>query len=104
MLRENLVFSSEFYAGFTTVMFGRSILEMVGDEHRRNRALVQPAFSPKRSQWWIDRWITSLVDESVSAFEARGHAELNAELCSRIPLQTITASFGLSPRGGARLP
>ena len=77
-------------------MFGKSILEMVGDEHRRNRALVQPAFSPKRSQWWIDRWIGSLVDEAVSAFEGRGHAELNAELCARIPLQTITSSFGLT--------
>lgn len=96
VLRENLVFSSEFYAGLTTLMFGRSILEMVGDEHRRNRALVQPAFSPKRSQWWIDRWIASLVDEAVGAFEDVGHAELNAELCSRIPLQTITSSFGLT--------
>jgi cytochrome P450 len=96
VLRENEVFSSTFYAGLTTLMFGKSILEMVGDEHRRNRALVQPAFSPKRSQWWIDNWIASLVDEAVSAFEERGHAELNAELCSRIPLQTITSSFGLT--------
>jgi cytochrome P450 len=96
ILRDNETFSSTFYAGFTTAMFGRSILEMVGDEHRRYRALVQPAFSPKRSQWWIERWITSLVDEAVSAFEHNGRAELNAELCSRIPLQTITASFGLS--------
>jgi cytochrome P450 len=95
-LRENLVFSSTFYEGLTTQMFGRSILEMVGDEHRRYRALVQPAFSPKRSQWWIDNWIASLVDEAVSAFEQRGDAELNAELCSRIPLQTITSSFGLT--------
>jgi cytochrome P450 len=95
-LRENRVFSSTFYAGLTTQMFGRSILEMVGDEHRRYRALVQPAFSPKRSQWWIDNWIASLVDEAVSAFEHRGVAELNAELCSRIPLQTITSSFGLT--------
>ncbi|MEX1009347.1 MAG: cytochrome P450 [Acidimicrobiia bacterium] len=95
-LRQNEVFSSTFYAGLTTQMFGRSILEMVGDEHRRNRALVQPAFSPKRSQWWIDQWIASLVDEAVSAFETRGHAELNAELCARIPLQTITSSFGLT--------
>ncbi len=96
VLRENEVFSSTFYAGLTTLMFGKSILEMVGEEHRRNRALVQPAFSPKRSQWWIDQWIASLVDEAVSAFEPRGHAELNAELCARIPLQTITASFGLT--------
>ena len=96
VLRENELFSSTFYAGLTTLMFGKSILEMVGDEHRRNRALVQPAFSPKRSQWWIDRWIGSLVDEAVSAFEDRGHAELNAELCARIPLQTITSSFGLT--------
>jgi cytochrome P450 len=96
VLRENDVFSSTFYAGFTTLMFGKSILEMVGEEHRRYRALVQPAFSPKRAQWWIDRWIASIVDEAVSGFEQRGYAELNAELCARIPLQTITMSFGLS--------
>jgi len=96
VLRENEVFSSTFYAGFTTLMFGRSILEMVGDEHRRYRALVQPAFTPKRAQWWIDRWITTLVDEAISAFEHAGRAELNADLCARIPLQTITASFGLT--------
>jgi cytochrome P450 len=96
VLRENLVFSSTFYAGLTTAMFGRTILEMVGDEHRRYRALVQPAFSPKRAEWWIDQWITGLVDEAISAFEHDGRAELNTDLCARIPLQTITASFGLT--------
>jgi cytochrome P450 len=96
VLRENELFSSTFYAGFTTKLFGRSILEMVGDEHRRYRALVQPAFSPRRAQWWTDRWIAALVDEAVSAFEHNGRAELNAELCARIPLQTITSSFGLT--------
>lgn len=99
-LRDNQTFSSKIYEGRVTKMFGRSILEMVGKEHRRYRALVQPAFTPKRTQWWIDRWIAGLVDEAVSAFEHRGHAELNAELCARIPLQTITASFGLT-RGQA---
>jgi len=96
VLRENTVFSSTFYAGLTTLMFGKSILEMVGDEHRRNRSLVQHAFTPKRAQWWIDRWITTLVDEAISAFEHDGRAELNTDLCARIPLQTITASFGLT--------
>lgn len=96
ILRDNETYSSAIYAGRTTKIFGRSILEMVGEEHRRHRALVQPAFSPKRAQWWIDNWIESLVDESVSAFEDAKRAELNAELCSRIPLQTITASFGMT--------
>ena len=70
VLRENETFSSTFYSGLTTLMFGRTILEMVGEEHRRYRALVQPAFSPKRAQWWIDRWIASLVDEAISASRA----------------------------------
>lgn len=97
VLRENEVFSSAVYSGMTTQLFGgRTILEMTGDEHRRYRALAQPAFSPKRAQWWTDNWIATLVDEAISAFEPNGHAELNAELCSRIPLQTITSSFGLS--------
>ncbi len=95
-LRNNDVFSSTFYSGFITQMMGRTILEMVGDEHRRYRALAQPAFTPKRAQWWIDRWIQRIVDDAVSAFEGRGHAELNAELSARIPIQTITSSFGLT--------
>jgi len=38
VLRDNDTFSSKFYEGFTTAMFGHTILEMVGEEHRRYRA------------------------------------------------------------------
>jgi cytochrome P450 len=100
VLRDNETFSSKYYEGYVTLMFGRSVLEMVGDEHRRHRALVQPAFTPRAATWWIDNWIEEIVDEAVSAFEGNGHAELNAELCSRIPLQTITSSFGLTREQG----
>lgn len=97
VLRDNDVFSSDIYAGTVSMMFGgRTILEMGGDEHRRYRALAQPAFSPKRAQWWTDNWIQALVDESFAGFVEKGRAELNAELCARIPLQTITSSFGLT--------
>lgn len=95
-LRDNETFSSAYYEGGATRMFGRSILEMVGAEHRRYRALVAPGFLPRRRQWWIDRWIQSLVDAAVTTIVARGRAELNADLCARIPLTTITESFGLS--------
>jgi cytochrome P450 len=93
ILRDNETYSSKIDG---TKLFGRAIIHMVGDEHRRYRTLVQPAFSPKRAKWWVDRWIDSLVDEAFSAFEARGTADLGKELCARIPLQTITASFGMS--------
>ena len=95
--RDHETFSSKFYEGLTTPTFGKSMLEMTGPEHRRYRALVQPAFSPKRTQWWLDKWIIPLVEETLTGFENRGYAELNADLCSRIPLQTITSSFGLTP-------
>jgi cytochrome P450 len=97
-LRDNETFSSEFYAGFITRLFGRSILEMTGPEHRKYRALVTPAFVPGRRDWWIDKFITTLVDDAVSAFEDRGSAELNGELCARVPLHTITSSFGMTRR------
>src|SRR5690606_677925 len=97
VLRENEVFSSNVYAGRTTALFGgRTILEMTGDEHRRYRALVQHAFSPRRAQWWIDNWIQALVDEEYAGLQAPRSAEPTAELCARIPLQTITSSFGLT--------
>jgi cytochrome P450 len=95
-LRDNLLFSSQYHAGPTTARFGRGILEMGGEEHRRYRALAQGTFVPRMRQWWIDRWVAGLVDKALSAFEDRGTAELNAELCARIPLFTITGSFGLS--------
>ena len=94
--RDHETFSSQFYAGLTTASFGTSMLEMTGTEHRRYRSLVQPAFSPKRAQWWIDKWINPLVEEAVATLEGLGCAELNSDLCSRIPLQTITSSFGLT--------
>lgn len=97
VLRDNETFSSGVYAGFVTELFGgRTILEMGGTEHRQQRALVQSAFTPKRAEWWIQRWIAQITDDAVSSFEGAGRAELNSELCSRIPLHTITSSFGLT--------
>jgi cytochrome P450 len=97
VLRDNDTFSSAVYAGSVTKLFGgRTILEMGGTEHRQQRALVQSAFTPKRAEWWIRRWIGQIVDDAVSAFETTGQAELNGELCARIPLHTITSSFGLT--------
>ena len=104
VLRENELFSSTFYAGLTTLMFGKSILEMVGDEHRRNRALVQPAFSPKRSQWWIDT--VDRVARRRGGVGVRGPRQRRAQRRAVRPDPAADDHVELRthPRGGARLP
>jgi len=72
-----------------------SMLSMGGVQHRRYRALVQPSFSPPKVRWWVESWIESTVHAMIDAFERKGRAELNVELCAAIPVLTITGSFGV---------
>jgi cytochrome P450 len=72
-----------------------SLLSMGGVQHRRYRALVQPSFSPTKVRWWVENWIDSTIHSLIDAFESRGRAELNVELCAAIPVLTITGSFGV---------
>jgi cytochrome P450 len=87
-----------FVAGdpFGDDMIDASILFMDGAKHHRYRALVQPSFLPKRAAWWLDRWIQRTVDALIDRLEGTGHADLNVEFFSAIPLLTITGSFGIS--------
>jgi cytochrome P450 len=74
-----------------------SMLTMVGEEHRRYRALVQPSFVPAKAKWWIANWIEETVRLLIDGFESEGRADLNVDFCAAIPILTITGSFGLSP-------
>ncbi len=96
-LRENLLFSSEGYNDTPTVRaMGKAILKMVGDEHRRYRAVVQPMFiRPKAVNWWTPKWI----DDAVAALLDRIHdqpvADLNMDLCARLPVYVVTRGIGM---------
>jgi cytochrome P450 len=95
--RENLIFSSEGYnesPGVSTI--GPTILAMVGKEHRRYRAVAQPLFKrPKVLNWWNKRWIEETVDALLGRLVGRETADLNPELCSRLPMSTVTRAVGL---------
>ena len=94
-LRENDVFSSTFYAGLTTMMFGAA------SRDGRRRAPPQPGARAAgvlaEAVAVVDRPVDRIAGRrgGVGLRDARA-AELNAELCARIPIQTITSSFGLS--------
>jgi cytochrome P450 len=96
--RENLLFSSEVYKESPGVqMLGETILQMIGDEHRRRRAVVQPMFvRPKARTWWEQNWIHEAVQILLDRFSDRDTADLNLELCARLPVYIVTRGMGLS--------
>ena len=95
--RENMVFSSEVYKESPGVrMLGNTILQMVGREHREQRGVVQPMFVlPTVMEVWKKNWIDEAVDTLVERFVGRDSAELNLELCARLPLYVVTRGMGL---------
>ena len=95
--RENLTFSSEIMAesqGLKAV--GPTIIQMIGKEHKRNRAVAQPLFlRPRTLDWWKPRWIEQAVNSLLTPLEGRERADLNLELCAWLPMFVVTRSLGL---------
>ena len=99
VLRDGETFSSERYEPSLGISIGRSMIQMDGVEHRRYRALVQPAFTRKEMERWRVRWVQSMVDGILDAMLARREpVDLYAELCAKVPVFTIASSFGVAPR------
>lgn len=72
------------------------ILEMDNPEHHAFRRAVQSLFiKPKAQKWWREKYIDALVEDLVQALEGRDRAELNLQLCARVPVHTITRAVGL---------
>jgi cytochrome P450 len=72
------------------------ILEMDNPEHHAFRRAVQSLFiRPKAQKWWRQNFIDELVDDLVTNLEGKDGAELNLDLCARVPVHTITRGVGL---------
>lgn len=98
ILRDNETYSSEWYQPTLGVSIGRTMIQMGGPEHRRYRALVQPAFTRKEMETWRERWVQGAVDTILDDLIARGGpVDLYAELCAKVPVFTIASSFGVEP-------
>lgn len=97
-LRENLLFSSEIYKESPGVgTMGKVILSMVGEEHRAYRAMVQPMFlRPKAMTWWRSNWIDEIVGSLLDRLMDRERADLNFELCARMPMHVVTRGIGMN--------
>jgi len=95
VLRDAQTFSSRWYEPTLEPFVGKSIIQMDEPEHRRYRALIQPAFTLREMERWRERWIEPAAHALIDRFVARGRADVYMELCARLPVQTIASSFGI---------
>jgi cytochrome P450 len=72
------------------------ILEMDEPQHRAYRNTLQPMFlKPCTRTWWRERWINEIVTALVSRLNGCDRAELNLQLCARVPVHTVTRAMGM---------
>lgn len=72
------------------------ILEMDNPEHHAYRRAVQSLFiQPRAQKWWRQNFIDELVNGLVMSLAGQERAELNLQLCARVPVHTITRGVGL---------
>jgi cytochrome P450 len=89
--------SRVYHADPTTKEPTLGLLEMDGAVHRGYRMTLQPMFiKPKTLTWWRERWINEITETLMQNLAARGdRAELNLQLCARVPVHTVTRGIGM---------
>ena len=94
--RDNVNLSNNVYHFDGSPPKTMGILEMDNPEHHAFRAAEQSLFiRPKAQKWWREHFIDRLVEDLVSDLAHRDRAELNLQLCARVPVHTITRAVGL---------
>ncbi|HEX9682600.1 MAG TPA: cytochrome P450 [Acidimicrobiales bacterium] len=98
VLRDNERFSSASIRELMGPVMGDEIIVGMDEpEHRRHRALVNPAFRSKMLAHWEADLIGDIVDGLIDRFASRGHAELVGELTYHFPVQVIAGILGVPP-------
>jgi cytochrome P450 len=79
-----------------------NILNLTGERHRRLRALVGPAFSPRAADSWRPV-MRGFLEQLWAGLEAATAAEFVAAVARPYPSLTITAVLGVPPQDAPRL-
>ena len=96
LLNDDSTFSNKSNARGISLVMGRTIVEMDGDEHLRHRKLIRPNFAPRvvRAEDF-KRVVRSVADELVDAFAGRGAADLVSEFTFTFPIRVLSDLLGL---------
>jgi cytochrome P450 len=102
----NSVFSTKNYEVHLEPVFGRSLLQMDGNEHSRKRGLVTPHFRGKGLEMWtpviarnvhliLDRAVENATNMLVRQFERGATVDLLGQFGYYLPVYVISDMLGL---------
>lgn len=94
-LEDATTFSSRGNARGIGLVMGRTILELEGKEHLRQRRLVTPAFSPRSLRAGLDEVVEGIVHGLIDAFARDGRADLVSQFTFTFPLRVMAHILGL---------
>jgi cytochrome P450 len=96
VFRDGETYSSHVYTATPMKDEFLGLLEMDGARHHTFRMALQPMFiKPKTLTWWRQRWINEIVASLVESLARKDRAELNLQLCARLPVHTVTRAIGM---------
>jgi cytochrome P450 len=92
---QNPAFTTRSYAAQTEPLLGKTIIQLDGKEHTRQRNLIAESFSAGNVRSRYEALITATVDESIDRFMARGKVELMSEFVTKFPVRIMAGILGL---------
>jgi cytochrome P450 len=94
-LKDSATFSSKGNARGIGLVMGRTIIEMEGKEHLRQRRLVTPAFSPRALREGLEVVVENTVQQLVDQFVDDGKADLVSQFTFTYPLRVMAHVMAL---------
>lgn len=95
VLKDAETFSSQANSRGVGQVIGRTIIEMDGAEHLRQRGLVTPAFSPRAIRERAGSVIDTAIDALIDEFQANGSCDLVAQFTYVYPIRIIADLIGV---------
>lgn len=92
---QNPAFTTRSYAAQTEPLLGKTIIQLDGQEHTRQRNLIAASFSAGNVRARYEALITTTVNELIAGFSARGKAELMSEFITQFPVRIMAGILGL---------
>ena len=94
-LKDSETFSSRANARGIGIVIGRTILEMEGAEHRRQRRILTPFFAPRTLREDVEPYVEATAQELIDQFARDGGADLVSQFTFTYPLRIIAHMIGV---------